>query len=403
MFHRNLTIVWIWLAVILTTIFLPLTACFDEVPQPNRPINQYGRLDLLHLADMPLSKLKPLNLPDWVPTKDNSMDGEYRRRGKRGGIRQRVRKRGLRPPLPAITVSNVRSMSNKLDELRANIRYNNEYRNSGLICLTETWLNADIPTNTIEIPGYDVIRQDRCHESTNKTKGGGLCCYINKLWCNNFTIRSSFCCADIELLCFSCRPFYLPREFPQVHVLLVYVPPDANSQNAMKIIHEQVQTMENCSPNSPKIILGDFNQSRLENYLPHFHQCINEPTRGENTLDRCYCSLQNAYKAIVRPGLGKSDHHVIHLLPRYKQRIKSEKPSKKSVCVWNATSKEKLQTAFEITDWQLLINSGKDINESADIINSYVTFCESLHVKTKTITSYPNNKPWVTRDLKQIL
>ena len=70
--------------------------------------------------------------------------------------------------------------------------------------------------------------------------------------------------------------------------------------------------------------------------------------------------------------------------------------------VWNKNSIEKLQTAFEITDWQLL-NSGEDINECTDIINSYVSFCESIHIETKTVTSDPNNKPWVTRELKQII
>jgi len=41
-----------------------------------------------------------------------------RRRGKRVGALMRFRQRGLRTPLPGIIFSNVRSLSNKLDELK---------------------------------------------------------------------------------------------------------------------------------------------------------------------------------------------------------------------------------------------------------------------------------------------
>ena len=41
-----------------------------------------------------------------------------RRRGKRAGALVRLRQRGLRTPLPGIILSNVRSLSNKLDELQ---------------------------------------------------------------------------------------------------------------------------------------------------------------------------------------------------------------------------------------------------------------------------------------------
>lgn len=290
-----------------------------------------------------------------------------------------------------------------MDELRGNVRYEKEYRNSGIICITETWLNKDTPTNLIDIPGFVAVRQDRSYEDTCKTKGGGLCVYINKLWCNNFTLRSSFCSANIKLLCISFRPFYLPREFPQVHVCLVYVPPDADAELAANVIHDQVHQLENQSPLSPTIVLGDLNHCLLDRCLPHYHQFINRPTRGENILDRCYCSIQEAYKAVIRPSLGNSDHQVIHLLPKYKQQLKREKQIKRTVQLWNTESVDRLQTAFEITDWDVLLSSGGDIYVQTDVVNCYVRFCESQHIATKTITEYPNNKSWLTKEVKLIL
>ena len=63
-----------------------------------------------------------------------------RKRGKRAGIRVRTRLRGHRPPLPTIVFGNVRSIRNKTDELTAHCKFNSEYRDTSLICLTETWL-----------------------------------------------------------------------------------------------------------------------------------------------------------------------------------------------------------------------------------------------------------------------
>ena len=139
------------------------------------------------------------------------------------------------------------------------------------------------PVKHFEMAGFDLLRQDRVFEKTNKKKGGGLCIYVNTLWCNNFTIRSSVCCKDIEPMCVSFRPYYLPREFPQVHVFLVYIPPDANSDNAIHVIQENVQEIECQSPDSPKIVLGDFNHCRLEDAMPHYITSLMIAQLGELT------------------------------------------------------------------------------------------------------------------------
>ena len=143
----------LWICVVIFVVSLPSgTLCYDGLPKTSSI--QYDRQCLLHFAEAPLSRFKPPDLPDWVPTRNESKEPcPLRRRGKRGGIRQRVRKRGHRPPLPTITLANVRSIRNKLDELQANLRYDHEYRNCSIICLTETCLNPNIPSNTSKWPG----------------------------------------------------------------------------------------------------------------------------------------------------------------------------------------------------------------------------------------------------------
>ncbi len=102
-----------------------------------------------------------------------------RKRGKRAGILVRLRRRAFRHPLPTILLANVQSLYNKLCELRARISYQRETRDCCVICLTETWMSAMVPDSAIELTGFSLHRSDRTKELTGKSRGGGVCFYIN--------------------------------------------------------------------------------------------------------------------------------------------------------------------------------------------------------------------------------
>ncbi len=123
-----------------------------------------------------------------------------RKRGKRAGVLVRLRYRAFRPPLPTILLANVQSLDNKLCELRSRISYQRETRDCCVICLTETWMSAMVPDSAIELTGFSVHRSDRTKELTGKSRGGGVCFYINNSWCNERNIHSikSFCSPDLE-------------------------------------------------------------------------------------------------------------------------------------------------------------------------------------------------------------
>ncbi len=78
--------------------------------------------------------------------------------------------------------------------------------------LTESWLHEGIPDSLLELDGYTLVRADRSSDSGKKS-GGGVCMYICDRWCKQYTVRDKVCTPDIELLCVSLRPHYLPREF----------------------------------------------------------------------------------------------------------------------------------------------------------------------------------------------
>ncbi len=67
--------------------------------------------------------------------------------GKRAGIRNRLKKRAHRPPLPSILLTNVQSSENKMYDLRARIRFQRDIRDCNILCLTETcsWPRSRTP------------------------------------------------------------------------------------------------------------------------------------------------------------------------------------------------------------------------------------------------------------------
>ena len=287
--------------------------------------------------------------------------------------------------------------------MQVRAKYFYEFRDSCLLCLTETWLNDTIDNDIIEIPGFSApIRLDRDTVATGKSIGGGVCIYVNERWCKDYSIKMRICTKDIELLTVSFRPFYLPREFGQIFITLVYIPPDANTNKACDIIFETTQQLERLSTDAPKLVLGDFNSCTLRDTLPRYYQFVDCATRNKNTIDLCYGNIQHAYKATARSPLGGSDHNSVLLTPSYRQKLKTIKPTSKTLKCWTADSLQELKGCFECIDWSVF-EACENFNEKAETITDYINFCVDNVIPQKTITIYPNNKPWITKELKLVL
>ncbi len=253
-------------------------------------------------------------------------------REKHAGIRNRLRVRAHSPPLPSILLSNVKSLENKMDDLRARISFQRDIRDCNILCLTETWLTPSVPDTAVRpSDNFSVLQMDRTAEA-GKTKGGGVCFMINKKWCDprNISILSRSCSPHLEHLSIICRPFYLPREFSSIVVTAVYVPPQADTSLALSKLHDELSGYINKHPDAASIIVGDFNKAKLK-VMPNFHQHVSCPTRGPNTLDHCYSPFKNAYKARSLQAFGKLDHAAIFLTLEYKQRIVQEPPVEREV------------------------------------------------------------------------
>ena len=303
-------------------------------------------------------------------------------------------------------MGNVRSLSNKMDELTALTRSHREYRECSLMCFTETWLHRDITDHIVSVDGFHTIRADRDCIESGKRKGGGVAVFVNSSWCNpgHITIKEQLCSPDAELLAVGLRPYHLPREIPHVIIVVLYIPPSANPTSACSIVHTTISKLQTQHPSALIIISGDFNHVTLDRVLPTFKQYVSCPTREERTLDLMYANIKDTYISSSLPPLGRSDHNLVHLKPCYVPLVKRKPTTTRTVRRWSGEAYEALQGCFEVTDWPALCEShGEDIDGLTECITDYINFCVDCNVPARTVTCYANNKPWITKDIKAIL
>ncbi|XP_014196244.1 neurotrimin isoform X1 [Haplochromis burtoni] len=215
-------------------------------------------------------------------------------------------------------------------------------RDCCVICLTETWLSDKVPEFAIQLLGFSVHCADRSQELNGKSRGGGVCFMINNSWCDYVNVHpvKSFCSPDLEYLMIKCRPFWLPREFTAVIITAVYIPPQADTDRALRELYSVISSEETAHPEVSFITTGDFNKGNLKKVSPKLNQHIHFNTRGDQLLDHCYTSFRDAYKALPRAPFGQSDHSSILLLPAYRQKLKQEAPTLRAVRVLKACANQ---------------------------------------------------------------
>ncbi len=105
---------------------------------------------------------------------------------------------------------------------------------------------------------------------------------------------------------------------------------------------------------------------------------------------------------VPRAALGLSDHCLVHLLPTYRQKLKSAKPVEKTVKRWTNETERVLQACLDHTNWSVFEAAANDLDELTETVTSYISFCEYMCIPTRTRLTYKNNKPWFTAKLRQL-
>ena len=277
--------------------------------------------------------------------------------------------------------------------------------NCAVLCLTETWLNDNMPDPAFQINGQLPFRAD-CNQLSEKVQGGRLCIYVNKGWCTNFTVVSSHCFKVVEHLTAKCQPHYLLREFTAVFVMAVYIPPGANANEALKELQNNINSLQSKHPEAFYVVAENFNHVNLTDTLPSFYQHVTLPTRGNKMLDRVYTNKRDAFRAI--PHLSFSDHISIMLVPAYRSLLKCCTPTQRTITMRPIDAVSALQDCFQCTDWQVFRDTTVherevDLEDYTSAVLGYTQKCVEDVTITRTVTCCPNQKPWLNAEVRSLL
>jgi hypothetical protein len=190
-----------------------------------------------------------------------------------------------------------------------------------------------------------------------------------------WTTKQKLCTSDLELLTVNLRPKYIPREFSNIFIHLVYISPDANKNVAADCIKETVNNMSDEKPHSLQVVLGDVNKCELAKQLPNFYQYVDCNTRNDSKLDLCFANVKAAYRSVKGLPLANSDHNVIYLQPIYIRKLEHQKLVRLSVKSYDNNSLETLKTCFDVTDWEIFIENSLHIDELTETVTDYINFC----------------------------
>ncbi len=95
-------------------------------------------------------------------------------------------------------------------------------------------------------------------------------------------------------------------------------------------------------------------------------------------LDHCYTTIKDAYHSVPL-SLGLSDHCLVHLIPSYRQKLKSAKPVIWTVKIWSNQAERDLQACFDCTYWSVFEAAANELDKLTESVTSYISFCEDVH------------------------
>ncbi|KAL0149801.1 hypothetical protein M9458_054849 [Cirrhinus mrigala] len=288
----------------------------------------------------------PAPRPQWRRLKRRE---KKRKRGKHGEIRARLAANPHKPAIPTFVLANVRFLDNKLDYIRLLRSSQRTVRDCCVFVFTETWLCDSILDRAIHLDQLTCYRVDRVVVAGAKTRGGGLCIYINDAWCRDAVAVCKYCSPVVEFMVIKCWPSN-----------------GNNRSEALNELYQHISEQQTAHPDAFLVLAGDFNHADLKNHI------------------------------------------TVMLMPAYRPLIKVTKPVRKQIQVWPEGSSEALQDCFNTTDWSMFkqaatYNNTTDLQEYAETVTAYINKCTEDVTVTKTITVHANQKPWLTGEVYSLL
>lgn len=287
----------------------------------------------------------------------------------------------------------MRSLRYKVDELTAILEINQ----IDIGCITESWLDENITTNSIDITNYTCYRHDRA----DGRKGGGVVCYISTQWpCTRLQLLET---PDLESIWLLLRRPVMPRQVSHIAIGAIYHPPGAPSGPMVHHITTAVDTIISQHPHAGVAIVGDFNKldDRLIRSYP-LKQIVHVPTRDQATLDKIYTNIANWYKVPhTVPSIATADHYGVLLLPLTEVTPKSNRQFITTRCI-SSNRKNLLAQALINFDWSVL-ETINNIDAKVEYFNYCITTLLNYFLPIQTVERRQTDKPWVTDKFRRLI
>lgn len=259
-----------------------------------------------------------------------------------------------------------------------------------MIIISKTWLHPLIPNEAVQLAGHASYRQDR-NEVSGKGWGRGWATvhiqYLNKNWCTNSRIIANHCSPNLEAMPVLCRPFYLPCEITSLTISAVYIPPSANVSTSLAHLLTMVNEQQRRHPEGVHIVAGDFNRACLRTVLPGFVQHVRHLRTLRMLINLLLCLI--------------SVSQIICHCYWYRHTPPLWRPCTRAITTWSDNALSQLQDCFDRTDWDLF--SLDDVGEHTVTVLTYIKHCVDSVTVERYTKSFPNQKPWMSAEVKRLL
>ncbi len=288
---------------------------------------------------------------------------------------------------------NARSIVNKFDEFLLLV----SHLKPGLMCVTESWLHADIDDNFLCIDDYYLLRVDRVGR-----RGGSVCAWVRACFGPKIitpcTVRPSF----MECIIFTISS-------PNVIVILLYIPPGllcTEHKEVWNFVSIEIEYHLSRNPNQNIFVCGDFNDFPTHKFAEDFNftNFVLSPTRKDSVLDQFWIDerTSNFYQyAEIGAPLGNSDHNTVILNPiNHGDRSFS---NDRVVPVWDYRDSNvcNFVTCLASLDFSVL-DQASNVDHMCEIFYSMLNDALSK-IPFKLIRMSKRDKVWMTPVLKVLI
>jgi len=301
-----------------------------------------------------------------------------------------------------IKISHVNARSLTSDNKLGQLRHKITEENIDVLCITETWLHKDIPSNLLSIPNYELYRLD---PHGQHRQGKGVCIYARtEFVIKPLDLSDQLSKHDSGVYCLNIQ---LQYKYNKSFIVSVIYRPPSSKVISFQHIEEILKTL--LLRNKPIYCLGDFNNNILDDAQNkkhmnkiikrlHLTQLIQQPTRKKSLLDLIITNNEKAIVSVIQqPGI--ADHEQVSCTID----LKIKKPAQEMITFRSKANycPEVFQSEIATHDHQLrqLVKTDNVNKQFTTIAN---TLRNALDVCAPVITILPKRPPvkWITSEIK---